>query len=113
MGTLIRNPIVYTFAAIGGALILLSLFLGLHPSQSLQLIFVPYTYDITHGVGSTGSKIYAIVLGAVQITLVVLTMLGVRLANVVARRFVWGIGVVLATVYFVVMVLGFLINNFH
>ena len=113
MGTLIRNPIVYTFAAIGATLLLLSIFVGVHLSQTLQLIFVPYTYDITHGVGATGSKIYSVVLGAAQVGLITLTTLGIKLENTVTRRVVWSVGVVLVTIYFVIMVLGYLINNFH
>ncbi len=113
MGTLIRNPIVYTFAAIAAALLFLSIFIGLHLSQTLQLIFVPYTYDITHGVGATGSIIYSVALGTAQVGLITLTTLGVRLENTVTRRVVWSIGIVLVTIYFVIMVLGYLINNFH
>lgn len=113
MSTLVKNPIVYTFAAIGATLLVLSIFLGLRFSEALQLIFVPYTYDISHGVGAAGSKIYAMTLIVVQFMLAALTLLGIRLENIVARRFVWVIGVLLAMVYFVAMALGYLINNFH
>ena len=113
MGTLIRNPITYTFAAIAATLLVISLFIGVHLSQTLQLIFVPYTYDITYGVGAMGSKIYSVGLGAGQVVLIWLTTLGVKLENTVTRRVVWSIGVVLVITYFVIMVLGFLINNFH
>ena len=113
MSTLIRNPIVYTFAAIGVILLFLAISLGLHLSQTLQLIFIPYTYDITHGVGATGTKMYSVALGVAQVGLITLTALGAKLENTVARRIVWSLGVVLVTIYFVVMALGYLINNFH
>ena len=113
MGTLIRNPITYTFAAIGAILLAISLFIGVAPSQTLQLIFVPYTYDITHGVGATGARIFSVGLGIGQLALIMLTAFGVKLDSVVTRRVVWGVGVVLVITYLVIMVLGFLINNFH
>jgi hypothetical protein len=113
MGTLFRNPIICTFAGIGAALLLLSIFIGLHLSQTLQLIFVPYTYDITHGVGATGAKIYSAALGVAQVGLITLATFGVKLEKTITRRVVWSIGVVLVIIYFVIMVLGFLINNFH
>jgi hypothetical protein len=113
MGTLIRNPIIYTFAAIGATLLLLSIFVGIHLAQTLQLIFVPYTYDITHGVGETGSKIYSLILGAAQVVLITLIALGVKFENTVTRRIVWSIGIALVIIYFIILVLGYLINNFH
>lgn len=113
MGTLIRNPIAYTFAAIAVSLFVVAIFLGVRPSQTLQLIFVPYSYDITHGVGATGSKIYSIALGAAQIGLITLTTFGIKLENIFARRVVWSIGVVLVIIYFAVVAFGYLINNFH
>ncbi len=113
MRTLIRNPIVYAFAATGAVLLLISIFIGVHLLQTLQLIFVPYTYDITRGVGATGSTIYAAALGFAQAGLITLIILGVKLKSTITRRLVWGLGVVLVIVYFVVMVLGYLINNFH
>ncbi len=113
MSTLIRNPIVYAFAITAALLLLLSVFIGVHLLQTLQLIFVPYTYDITHGVGAAGSKIYAAALGAAQIGLIALTFLGVKIEETMTRRIVWSLGVVLVIAYFVFMVLGYLINNFH
>lgn len=110
---LIRNPIVYAFAAMAAVLLLLSVFIGVQLVQTLQLILVPYTYDITHGVGATGSAIYAAVLGAAQLGMITLTILGGKIERTITRRFVWSIGVVLVVAYFVVTVLGFLINNFH
>lgn len=113
MGILIRNPIVYTFAAIAVSLFIVAIFLGVGPSQTLQIIFVPYSYDITHGVGATGSRIYSIALAVAQIGLITLTICGVKLENIIARRAVWSIGVILVIIYFAVVVLGYLINNFH
>ena len=109
----IKNPIVITFAALGAALMLTSILVGVPISQALQLIFVPYTYDITHGVGATGSKIYAATLGVMQLILIVLTISGVKSEGAVARRIIWGIGILLVIIYFVIIVLGYLINNFH
>ena len=113
MRTLIRNPVVYTFTAIGTSLLLLSLFLGIHFSQALQLIFAPYTYDTTYGLGVTGSKIYSAILGVAQISLIMLTTLGAKLENTLARRVVWSVGAALVTIYFVIMALGYVINHFH
>ena len=119
MGTLIRNPIVYTFAATGVTLLLLSVLIGVRLPQTLQLIFVPYTYDITYGVGATGSIVYSVTLGIAQVGLIALTTLGAKLENALARRVVWSrravwsIGVILVVVYFLIVVLGYLINNFH
>lgn len=92
---------------------LLSVLIGVRLPQTLQLIFVPYTYDITYGVGATGSIVYSVTLGIAQVGLIALTTLGVRLEKTLARRVVWSIGIVLVIGYFLIMVLGYLINNFH
>lgn len=113
MGKLINNPIAYTFAGIALVLALLCLFIGLHFSQTLQLIFIPYTYDITRGVGATGAKIFSIVLASLQIILIAMTVVASYLDKALTRRVIWGLGATLVVVYFTLTALGYLINNFH
>ena len=109
----IKNPICYTFLGIASVLLLAGILLGVQISQSLQLIFIPYTYDITRGVGRSGAAIYSGVLAVAQISLLVLAIIGSESQSTIKRRFVWGVGILLVVIYYVFMLLGYLANNLH
>ncbi|MEQ9450803.1 MAG: hypothetical protein RJQ07_04380 [Pseudomonadales bacterium] len=108
-----NNPIVKTFVGFGGALLILSVFAGVNPLEVLQLIAVPYTYDISNGLGQLGARIFAGAMLATQALLVTLIALGNKTKNESTKRFIWVGGVILVVAYFVVLSLGFLLNLFH
>lgn len=108
-----ENPIVNTFVGFGGALLILSVFAGVNPLEVLQLIAVPYTYDISNALGQLGARVFAGAMLAAQIVLITLIALGNKTNNESTKRFIWVGGVILAVIYFVVLSLGFLLNNFH
>ncbi|MEQ8691351.1 MAG: hypothetical protein RIC89_11015, partial [Pseudomonadales bacterium] len=88
-----KNPIVNTFIGFGGALLILSVFAGVNPLEVLQLIVVPYTYDISNGLGQLGARIFAGAMLATQVVLITLIALGNKTNNESTKRFIWASGV--------------------
>lgn len=113
MRTWYKNPIAYTFGGIAFILLSFSVFNGVKAADSFQLVFAPYTYDMSGGVGDTLANYIAAALLAIQIGLVTMAASVHKLSNILLRRTLWGFGVVLVIVYFVVTILGFLITGFH
>ena len=108
-----NNPIAYAFCGIALVLLLSSLSFGVNLADYFQLLFAPYTYDMSRGVGDTLASIIATGLLVIQILLVLMIVSLHKMESVPIRRTLWGFGVVVGAVYFVVTTFGCLISNFH
>lgn len=101
-----KNPIAFTFAVLAVACILLAVFAGGDVAGTLQLIFVPYSYDASYSFGKTLAGYIATALLVIQIILIAMLTLVHKVSNTVFRRTLWGFGVVLVVIYFTVMILS-------
>lgn len=109
--TIFRNPVSYSFYVLFGTLTILSF--GEEPLIVLQHLLLPYTVDVSHGVGSIGAKIFRAVTFLLQFLVLgsVLLVVNVKTSS---KRVVFSIlGILLVLMYFLAVVLGYIAPRLH
>jgi len=109
--TVFRNPISYSIYALFGILVLLSF--GESPLLVLQHLIVPYTVDVSRGVGDEGAKVFRAITFLVQALIAVSILLVVNAKSGGQRIGISIVGVILAIMYVLIVVLGYILPRFH
>lgn len=106
-----RNPISYCIYCVVGILVLAGI--GEAPLVVLQHLVLPYTVDISRGIGEAGASIFRAVTFSVQFLVILFIVLVVN-AKKAGQRIVLSIfGILFVVVYFLVVVFGYVIPRFH
>jgi len=109
--SIFRNPVSYCIYVACGTLLILSF------GESLRVVFqhliLPYTVDISRGVGSEVAKVFRAVTFLLQF-LVIGSVLLVANAKSKGQRVVLSIiGILLVVLYFLVVVFGYVVPRLH
>lgn len=112
MKKILQNPIAISFLAIGLPLFLFGLFTGFG-LQVLQLLFVPYTYDYSRGVGKLADQWLSGGLFVLQAIVVAMAFSTPSVSRVVLRRALWAFGILLVVVYLLVTILAYVSTGIH
>lgn len=109
--SLFRNPVSYCIYFFVGVLALASFWEA--PLIVLQHLFLPYTVDVSRGVGDVGASIFRAVTFVMQL-LVILFVVLVAYANKTGHRIVLSIfGILFVVLYFLIVVFGYVVPGLH
>lgn len=113
MGKLVSNPVALAFVVIAFPLLVSPLITGMEMGDVVQLVFAPYSYDMSDGYGKDGARLISKVLLGIQLAYLVIMLFASKLSNAISRRMLWVIGVLLVVIYFGFMIFVYIISGFH
>ena len=109
--SIFRNPVSYCIYFILGILVVTSF--GEAPLVVLQHLILPYTVDISRGVGETGAATFRGVTFLAQLLIALFILLVVK-AKATGPRVVLSIfGILFVVIYFLVVAFGYIMPRFH
>ena len=109
--SILRNPVSYATYVAFGVLFLASL--GESPFVVLQHLLLPYTVDISRGVGEAGASIFRAVVFLAQALVVMSILLLVHADKARNRVLLSAFGILFVFVYSVVVAFGYVMPRFH
>ncbi len=109
--SILRNPVSYATYLAFGTLFLASL--GESPLVVLQHLLLPYTVDISRGVGDAGATIFRAVVFLAQALVVMAVLLLVHADKARNRALISAFGILFVLVYSVTVAFGYVIPRLH
>ena len=111
MRSIFRNPVSYSIYFACSFLIVIGF--GEAPLVVLQHLLLPYTLDISRGVGETGATMFRAIVFLAQ-SLVILFVLLVSNSEASGKRITLSVvGILLVFVYFLVVTFGYVVPRLH
>lgn len=111
MYSLIRNPISYAIYAFVVVFAIISF--GESPTLVMQHIFIPYTVDVSRGIGETAASVFRIVVLISQCIMFLFVYAVTKLQSRRNRIIVSVIGIFFVALYFLIVAFGYVMPRLH
>lgn len=109
--SIFRNPISYSIYFFVVLLVIAGI--GASPLTVLQHLFLPYTVDISRGVGDVGASIFRAVTLFLQFLIGLFAVLLTNAEKTGQRIVISIVGILLVAIYFLIVVFGYIMPRFH
>ena len=111
MYSLARNPVSYSIYAF--VILFVFIVFGESPIIVLQHIFLPYTVDVSRGIGDMGAPVFRAVAMISQCLMFLFVYLVTRLQPDRKRVVFSVLGIFFVASYFLIVVFGYVMPRFH
>lgn len=111
MYSVVRNPISYSFYAFSVIFVVISF--GESMSLVAQHIFLPYTIDVSRGIGDMADRLFCVWAIILQILVFLSVYVVTRLPPNNKRFLCSVIGVFFVVVYFLILTIGYVTPRLH
>lgn len=111
MYSLIRNPIAYSIYAFAVFFVVITY--GESPILVMQHIFIPYTVDVSHGIGETASSVFRVVVMISQCLMLLFAYMVTKLQSHSDRLVFSVFGILFVALYFLIVAFGYVMPRLH